>query len=190
MRPLSTAHAAPSRAPNAEIVGDRPIALLTTLMAGAIYSVTLFLAYATYLPTYLVMYFHGLPSLTAAHESTWVGTLPAALALGFAAHVFVFAPAGAAPVNEARRRTIDGFDPATAGLAETVRWNLWWGWRDHTRAVVGRTLLLITVTAANAFLHARLAVRGVETPGAVAWASVWALASAFTGLGLGIVGSV
>ena len=159
-------------------------------MAGAIYSVTLCLAYATYLPTYLVMYFHGLPSLTAAHESTWVGHLPAALALGFAAHVFVFAPAGAAPVDEARRRTIDGFDPATAGLGETIRWNLWWGWRDHTRAVVGRTLLLITVTAANAFLHARLAVRDVETPGAAAWASVWALASALTGIGLGLVGSV
>ena len=184
------AHAAPSRAPNAEIVGDRPIALLTTLMAGAIYSVTLFLAYATYLPTYLVLYFHDLPSLTAAHETTWVGTLPAALALGFAAHVFVFTPSGAAPVDEARRRQVEGFDPATASLAETVRWNLWWGWRDHTRSVVARTLLLVAVTAANAFLHARLAVRGVETPGALAWASVWALASALTGLGLGLVGSV
>lgn len=196
LRPLSRAHADPRRAPNAEIVADRPIALLTTLLAGAIYSVTLFTAYATYLPTYMAVYFRGLPSLSAAYldgagATTWVnGMLPSSLALGFAARAFVFTPSEAADVDERRRREVDRFDPETASLAETIRWNGWWGWSDQTRAVVRRTVLLSVVTGANAFIHARLAVRGVETEGAVAWAAVWVVAAALTGVALGFVGSV
>ncbi len=194
LRPLSSAHAEPSRAPNAEIVSDRPIALLTTLLAGAIYSVTLFLAYLFYLPEQMAAHFRGLPTLAPAHGRSLAmlaaTLLPATLPLGFAARAFVFTPAGATRQDAARRRAVEEFDPATASLAETVRWNLWWGWADQTRAVVRRTILLTIVTGANAFLHAHLSVRGVEAPGAVAWAAVWVVAAAFTGLGLGIVGSV
>ncbi|KAK7744367.1 hypothetical protein SLS62_010222 [Diatrype stigma] len=191
LRPLSPAHAEPSRAPNAEIVTDRPIALLTTLLAGAIYSVTLFCAYATYLPTYLAAHFRGVPTLAAAHEGTWVnGMLPSALALGFAARAFVFASAESSPIDRARQRAVAHFDPATASLAQTLRWNGWWGWSDAARAVTRRTLLLTVVTGANAFVHARLAVRGVDNEGAAAWAAVWVVAAALTGLALGVVGRV
>ncbi|RYP83235.1 hypothetical protein DL769_001431 [Monosporascus sp. CRB-8-3] len=189
LRPLSAAHATPSQAPNAEIVADRPIALLTTLLAGAIYSVTLFCAYATYLPTYLVMYFADLPSLVAAHESTWVGLLPATLALGVAARVFVFTPAEATTPTSRQREQLEKFDPAAAGLAETLRWNVW-GWSAPTKVVIRRTTLLVLLTGVNAFLGARYGVRGVETPGAIAWASVWVAAAALTGGALGAVGSV
>lgn len=87
LRPLSRAHAQPATVPNADILTDGPITLLTTLLAGAIYSVSLLFAYSTYLPTYLVVYFEGLPSLVRAHESSYVGLLPVTLALGFAARV-------------------------------------------------------------------------------------------------------
>ncbi|KAI1144458.1 hypothetical protein F5Y05DRAFT_364752 [Hypoxylon sp. FL0543] len=186
LRPLSTAHADPSHAPNAEIVTDRPIELLTTLLAGAIYSVTLFFAYATYLPSYLVVHFASLPSIASAHEATYVGLLPVTLVLGFAARAFIFTPAEAtpAPTKEDGER----FDPVNASLKETVRWNFW-GWTAPTKVVIQRTALLMLVTGTNTFLQTRFTIEGVETPGAVAWSSVWVVAAAVTGLGLGTVGS-
>ncbi|XXG96630.1 hypothetical protein Hte_002918 [Hypoxylon texense] len=188
LRPLSAAHADPTRAPNAEIVADRPIALLTTLLAGAIYSVTLFFAYATYLPPYLVVYFTSLPSVASAHEATYVGLLPVTLVLGFAARSFVFAPAATEEVVVETARA-ERFDPARATLPETVRWNFW-GWSAQTKTVIRRTALLMLVVGANTFLQTRLTVDGVETPGAAAWSSVWVLAAAVTGVGLAAVGSV
>ncbi|KAI1098982.1 hypothetical protein F4804DRAFT_99882 [Jackrogersella minutella] len=186
LRPLSTAHADPAHAPNADIVADRPIALLTTLLAGAIYSVTLFFAYATYLPAYLVVYFAKLPSIASAHEGSYVGLLPVTLVLGFAARVFVFTPAEATPRKEQQQQP--GFDPAAASLGQTLRWNLW-GWRAQTKVLIQRSALLVLVTGANTFLQTRFTVDGVETPGAAAWSSVWVLAAAVTGVALGAVGS-
>ncbi|KAI1413694.1 hypothetical protein F5Y13DRAFT_27788 [Hypoxylon sp. FL1857] len=188
LRPLSTAHADPSHAPNADIVTDRPIELLTTLLAGAIYSVTLFFAYATYLPSYLVVHFTSLPSIASAHEATYVGLLPVTLVLGFAARAFVFTPAEATPTTPKAEDAGDKFDPASATLKETVRWNFW-GWTPPTKVVICRTALLVLVTGANTFLQTRLTIEGVETPGALAWSSVWVLAAAVTGLALGAVGS-
>ncbi|KAI0180979.1 hypothetical protein GGR52DRAFT_13701 [Hypoxylon sp. FL1284] len=181
LRPLSTAHADPARAPNAEIVADRPIALLTALLAGAVYSVTLFFAYATYLPSYLVVHFAGLPSVASAHEASYVGLLPVTLVLGSAARSFVFAPA-----DEAARA--QRFDPAAASLRDTVRWNFW-GWSAQAKVVIRRTALLMLASGVGTFVQTRMTVDGVETPGAAAWASVWVLAAAVTGLGLAAVGS-
>ncbi|KAI5926567.1 hypothetical protein F4810DRAFT_707656 [Camillea tinctor] len=190
LRPLSTAHANPTAVPNAEIVSDRSITLLTTLLAGAIYSVSLALAYATFLPTRLIVHFAGLPSLARAHEPYFVSPalIPLALALGFAAQVLIFAPAEATgPTDEDARNA--RFDPVEATLGETVRWNIW-GWTSQTKVVVKRTALLVLVTGTNTFLQTYLTIRGVEVEGAAAWSGVWALAAAATGLGLGAVGSV
>ncbi|KAI2639454.1 hypothetical protein GGS26DRAFT_268264 [Hypomontagnella submonticulosa] len=185
LRPLSVAHADPAHVPNADIITDRPIALLTTLLAGAIYSVTLFFAYVTYLPSYLVTYFTRLPSITSAHQATYVGLLPVTLVLGFAARAFIFTPAEAAA--DVRRKK-EYFDPVNASLGETLRWNAW-GWTEQTKVVIQRTALLMLLTGADTFLQARFTLEGVETPGAAAWSSVWVLAAAVTGLALGAVGS-
>ncbi|CAJ2510006.1 Uu.00g059060.m01.CDS01 [Anthostomella pinea] len=187
LRPLSTAHGKPSAAPNAEIVADTSIALITTFLAGCIYSVSLLFAYATYLPTYLVVYFENLPSVARAHESSYIGLLPATLALGFAAWAFLFTPAEATGRTPADAEN-EAFDPEAASLAETVRWNFW-GWSTQTKVVMQRTALLMLVTGVNTFLQARLTLAGVESAGAAAWASVWVLAAAITGLALGVVGS-
>ncbi|KAI1816056.1 hypothetical protein GGS20DRAFT_539911 [Poronia punctata] len=188
LRPLARVHANPTALPNADIITDKPIALLTTLLAGTIYSVTLLFAYATYLPTYLVVYFANLPSIVRAHESTYIGLLPVTLALGFAARVFIFTPA------EATGRTLadaenEAFDPVKANLRETVRWNLL-GWSSQTKVAMKRTALVMFVTGVNTFLQTRLTIRGVETLGAAAWSSVWVFAAAVTGLALSAVGSV
>ncbi|KAH9898847.1 hypothetical protein F4778DRAFT_171749 [Xylariomycetidae sp. FL2044] len=186
LRPLSRAHAEPDKVPNAEILTDRPIALLTTLLVGAVYSVTLAFAYATYLPSYLVVYFSTLPSVITAHEATWIGLLPATLALGFAARAFIFTPAEAtAPTDEDARN--EAFDPAHASLQETLRWNIW-GWSTQTKVVMQRTALLMLVTGVNTFLQTRFTVMGVESAGAAAWSSVWVIAAAIAGVALGAVG--
>ncbi|GAP86482.1 hypothetical protein SAMD00023353_1900940 [Rosellinia necatrix] len=188
LRPLSRAHADPAAVPNADILTDTPIALLTTLLAGAIYSVSLLFAYATYLPTYLVMYFAGLPSLVRAHESSYVGLLPMTIALGFAARIFIFTPAEATGRTTADAEN-EAFDPVKASLRETVRWNFF-GWSSRTKVALRRTALVMLVTGANTFLRTRLTVVGVETSGAVAWSSVWVFATAVTGVALSAVGGV
>ncbi|KAI1437703.1 hypothetical protein GGR50DRAFT_643747 [Xylaria sp. CBS 124048] len=188
LRPLSRAHANPTTVPNSDIINDAPIVLLTTLLAGAIYSVTLLFAYSTYLPTYLVMYFEGLPSLVRAHESTYVGLLPVTIALGFAARIYIFTSAESTGRTAADAKN-DAFNPAKATLGETIRWNFL-GWSSKTKVAMQRTALAMFVTGVNTFLQTRLTIVGVETPGAVAWSSVWVLASAVTGLALSAVGSV
>jgi hypothetical protein len=167
---------------------DKPIALLTTLLAGAIYSVSLLFAYATYLPTYLVVYFAGIPSLVRAHESNYIGLLPVTLALGFAARVFIFTPAEATGRTPADAEN-EAFDPAKANLRETVKWNVL-GWSSQTKVAMKRTALVMFVTGINTFLQTRLTITGVEAAGAAAWSSVWVFASAVTGLALSAVGSV
>ncbi|TRX94509.1 hypothetical protein FHL15_004664 [Xylaria flabelliformis] len=188
LRPLSRAHAQPTAVPNADILTDGPIALLTTLLAGAIYSVSLLFAYSTYLPTYLVMYFEGLPSLVRAHESSYVGLLPVTLALGFAARVFIFTPAEATGRTPADAKN-EAFDPVKASLRETVRWNFL-GWSSQTKVALQRTALVVLVSGTNTFLRTRLTIVGVETIGAVAWSSVWVFAAAITGVALSAVGGV
>ncbi|KAI0481105.1 hypothetical protein GGR56DRAFT_305056 [Xylariaceae sp. FL0804] len=200
LRPLSPLHADPSRAPNAEIAGDGAIAALTSLLAAAVYTVALLAAYATFLPTRLVVHFDGLPSLRhAAYDAYGVRDvggaydivarlLPVTLALGWAARAFVFTPGAAAPPDTEQDARDRAFDPVSASLAETVRWNVW-GWPTPTKVVLRRTALLMAVTGVNTFLQTWLTVRGVEATGAAAWAGVWVFASAVAGLGLGAVGS-
>ncbi|KAI1427029.1 hypothetical protein F5Y12DRAFT_225701 [Xylaria sp. FL1777] len=188
LRPLSRAHANPTAVPNADILADAPIALLTTLLAGAIYSVTLLFAYATYLPTSLVVYFADLPSLVRANESSYVGLLPVALALGFAARVFIFTPSEAIGRTPADAEN-EAFDPVKASLRETMRWNFL-GWSSRTKVAIQRTALIMLVTGVNTFLRTWLTIVGVEIPGATAWSSVWVLSAAVTGLALSAVGGV
>ncbi|KAI2642639.1 hypothetical protein GGS21DRAFT_498873 [Xylaria nigripes] len=188
LRPLSRVHSNPKAVPNSDILTDAPIVLLTTLLAGAIYSVTLLFAYTTYLPAYLVMYFVDLPSLVRAHESTYVGLLPVTIALGFAARVFIFTPAEATERTSTDEK-IDAFNPGKATLGETLQWNFL-GWSSRAKVAMKRTALVMAVTGIHTFLQTRLTISGVETIGALAWSSVWVLASGVTGLALSAVGGV
>ncbi|KAK7941191.1 uncharacterized protein PG986_013578 [Apiospora aurea] len=186
LRSLSPMHADPSKVHNAELLTDKPIALLTSLLSGAIFTISLFAAYATYLPGFMVVYLNNLPSITAAHEVYYLNLLPVTLPLGFAATSFIFTPAEAE--EEPKVPESETFDPTEASLKETVWWNLW-GWSNRTKMVMKRTALLMAMTGVNTTLQTALTVEGAEVPGALAWSSVWVVASAFTGVALGAVGS-
>lgn len=184
LRSLSTARADPSSTPNAELLTDKPIALLTSLLSGAIYTVTLFAAYMTYLPECLIKYFATLPSLTAAHEATYIQLLPVTMTLGFAATSFIFTPSEGEDPDGPR-----GFDPERATLGQTVWWNVW-GYSARAKVVIKRTVVLMLITAVSTTLQTTLTLRGTEVYGAAAWASVFVFAAAVTGFSLGIVGGV
>jgi len=192
LRPLSNAHVASEDSqvvvPNREIVTDTSVQAATTFLVASIYSVTLFSAYATYLPLYLVTYFEGIPNISTAHTSAPVSLLPLSLLLGVAVKSFIFTPAAAnAPTKEDARNK--AFDPSKATLKDTFWWNVW-GYSSKTKVVIERTSALMLVSGVNTFLQSWVTVEGVEPLGAMAYAGVWVVAAAVSGGALGIVGAV
>lgn len=192
LRPLSAAHKSSSSTPNREIIADKPIAVLSTLLATFIYSVTLFLSYKTFLPGILVLYFIGIPTVEPLHSATTIYVSPLATALaaasGIAARSFIFTPLAATGRTEEDEKAAQ-FDPVTASLGETVWWNIW-GYTTQTKVGVARTLALMVVTGINTTLQGYLTISGVEPTGAAIYASIWVAAAFFTGVGLGAVGEV
>jgi hypothetical protein len=174
--------------PNKEIVTDVSIQTFTTFLAASIYSVTLYTAYASYLPVYLVTYFSDIPSIVACHTATPITLLPITLALGLASKSFIFTPAAAASPSLAGVRS-RAFNPATASLSETFWWNLW-GYSARTKVVIKRTLTLVFISGVNTFVQTFVTIEGVDATGAAAYSAIWAVAAGITGIALGVVGSV
>lgn len=174
--------------PNREIVTDLTIQVLTTLLAATIYSVTLFAAYSSYLPVTLVTYFDNIPTIAAAHSESVMSLLPLSLVLGLAARSFIFTPATAFSLNSSGANVVT-FDPSTANLWETVKYNVW-GYSPRSKVVITRTALLAVTSGVNTFLQCFVTIEGVEAVGAAAYAAVWAVAAVVSGCSLGYVGAV
>jgi hypothetical protein len=197
LRRLSGAHSAAPGVPNRDIVADRGIQALTSLHAALVYSVVLFLAGRYLLPTSLVLYFQGIPTVQPAADAPFFlgfgggSTVPALLSLllGLAARTFIFTPLVAAPGGTPEDRANAEFDPARASLRQTVAYNLW-GFTTRTKVSLKRTAVAMLFTAAGAYLDTALAIKGVEPYGAAVYAAVWAMAAFVTGLSLRYVGSV
>ena len=194
LRPLSLAHSASTtntkqvNIPNKEILTSTSIQVYTTVLAAGVYALTLYTAYASYLPVYLVSYFDGIPSIAAAHTATLISLFPTTLLLGLAAKSFIFTPATGATTSllEAEQTA---FNPATASFGEHVRYNLW-GFDKRTKVVIQRTATLMAVVGVNTFVQTAVTVEGVEGRGALGYAAVWVVASAVVGAALGVVGAV
>lgn len=193
LRSLSLAHSASSSQhsvaiPNEEIVTSPVVQTYTTILAALIYGTTLFTAYSSYLPVYLVTYFDGIPTIAATHSATVLTLFPITFILGLAAKSFIFTPAAAiAPVVDAEKVVV--FDPLTATFTETMRHNFW-GYDKRTKIVIKRTLTLMAVCGGNTFLQSWMTVEGVEAAGAVGYSAIWVVAAGLTGAALGAVGAV
>lgn len=157
--------------------------VLTTLLAACIHSLVLAGSYATFLPTTLVTYFDNLPSVAAAHSSSFISLLPLSLLSGLAARSFILAPSTAGLST-----TKPEFDAVNAGLEEHVRYNLC-GYSERMKEVLRRTAVLAALGAANTFALV-MGVEGVEARGAAVYAGVWGTAVAVSGVALGVVGDV
>ncbi len=78
------------------------------------------------------------------------------------------------------------FDPVSATLGETLRWNLW-GFTTKSKVAIRRTAVAMLVTGVNTFLQCR-ALHGVESFGAAVYAAVWLVGTMLTGISLTYVG--
>jgi len=185
LRPLSSAHRAGDALPpgGADVSSDYIIQAITTLLGASIYSVSLYSAYATYLPVNLVTHFSNITSIVAAHTSSPITLLPKALVFGIAAKTFIFTPATTLDTQS------PPFNPVKATLAETFWYNVW-GYSEATRMVLRRTAALAVITGGNTFLQTLVALDGVEFLGALGYSAVWVGAAGLTGLALGVVNAV
>jgi hypothetical protein len=193
LRRLSGAHSAAPGTPNREIVVDRGIQVLTSLQSALVYSVVLFLASRFLLPTTLVVYFAGIPTIRPAAEAVFLGfgsptSQVLSLLFGVAARTFIFTPLVTTPRTPQDQKNAE-FDPVNATLGQTLAWNLW-GYTTQTKVTLRRTAVAMLFTAVGTFLNTALAIKGVEPYGAVVYASVWATAALLTGLSLRYVGAI
>ncbi|KAK5664050.1 hypothetical protein OQA88_264 [Cercophora sp. LCS_1] len=194
LRQLSNAHSAAPDVDNREIITDRGIQLLTSLLSGLILNVVLFLASRTFLPTVLVLYFNGIPTIIPAVDAILLGignppTLALSLLFGVAARTFIFTPVVTTPRSEKEEQELAEFDPVTASLSETVIYNIW-GFSSKTKVSINRTAVAMLYAGVGTYLRCALEINGVESFGAAVYAGIFVVATAVTGLTLRYVGSV
>lgn len=177
---------------NRAIIADAPTQGFTSLLAATIQATVLTAAYLTFLPHLLAIHFTGLHDIRPVYGWTNPGHFPllitAFLPLGLAAKILLFTPSAAAKRDSADA-TRESFDPQTATLAETFLYNVW-GFRKGVRELVLRSAVLAGVTLAYGWVQVFASVEGVESAGALGWASIWAASALVTGAVFGWVQSV
>ncbi|KIW88727.1 uncharacterized protein Z519_10773 [Cladophialophora bantiana CBS 173.52] len=198
LRPLSPSHH-PDSAPksslrNRPILTDPYTTIATSLLAAAIFAVLLEASFATFLPTWLIVYFTGLRTLEPAHlgpaglPTLLLTLIPA----GWACMEFLFAPSTAVAGVPASATTVaikgPAFDPATATFWGHVYHNAWGWYSARQKELIGRTALLTGLMFAETVLTLWGTVEGVEAEGALGYAGVWALGCVVTGAVLDWVG--
>jgi hypothetical protein len=186
--PAHNARAPKSAVPNKAIINDASIIALNVVLAASIYGVAVYGSFATWLPSFLVSHFDAIPSFESAHNALWFTLGLRAIALGWSAHVFLFAPSTAARPNLADVKQA-GFNPETATLGETFVHNVW-GWSMRTKVLLKRLSVLLAMQGANSWLRTFVTIEGAESTGAAGWAAMWVVASAIVGGVFGWVGDV
>lgn len=186
LRPLSAAHLAAPNVPNRILLVDKPIQAYTALMVSAVYALTLSFTYGPFLRSILLLNFTGIPSIEPSKtlEAT-IWTIALSLAFGVAARTFIFVPA-AATGRVVEDDMLEKFDPVSATLGETLLFNAW-GFTAQTKTVILRTLVVMFISGGRTFMQCGLTIAGVEFAGAAMYSLVWAVASLFAGLGLGLI---
>ncbi|OAG34312.1 hypothetical protein AYO21_11522 [Fonsecaea monophora] len=186
LRPLAPSHH-PNSAPksslrNRPILTDPYTTIATSLLATAIFAVLLEASFATFLPTWLVVYFTGLRTLEPAHlgPAGLPTLLLALIPAGWACMEFLFAPSTAADtvVNAG-----PAFDPSTATFWEHAYHNAWGWYSARQKELIGRTGLLTGLIFAEIVLTLWGTLAGVEVTGALGYAGIW-------GLGCVVIGGV
>ncbi|EAW09656.1 uncharacterized protein ACLA_038710 [Aspergillus clavatus NRRL 1] len=168
-------HAPSDAVSNRAILQDRPTAFYTTVAAAAIYSVALYLSYASWLPAYLVVHFENIPDIRAVHAgpaglpALFITLLPA----GWAARDFLFVSSTGAS-NKSSACTSNSEDEY---LACAIYRQTWGAVSPKTRVLVLRTALLASVVILNTVFQVAGTVKGVDVCGATMWGAIWGAAT-------------
>jgi hypothetical protein len=181
LRPASPSHhphTAP-RLPNRPILTDPYTTAATSTLAAAIFATLVQAGFATILPTFLITHFTDLRDVSAAHigaaglPTLLLSLLPA----GYAAYDFLFVPSTAA----APPPTHYAFHPATAGLAAHLYHNAWGWYSARQKQLIARTALLAALVVGETLVQTWGTIKGVEWPGALGYAAMWAAGVAVVG---------
>ncbi|KAA8646194.1 hypothetical protein EYZ11_010052 [Aspergillus tanneri] len=173
---------------NRSILQDRPTTIYTTVVATSIFTVTLYLSYATFLPSFLVVHFEPIPNISAVHAGPaglpilFVSLLP----FGWAARDFLFASSAGAVASsppsssKSEESTKKGSgSPSREGeyLACAVYRKTWGTLSVKTKVLVSRTFVLAGILVGNTIIQVAGTIDGADIKGASVWGAVWAVAT-------------
>ncbi|QSS49870.1 hypothetical protein I7I53_10360 [Histoplasma capsulatum var. duboisii H88] len=186
------------------ILADCPTTVYTTLVASGIYTLILYSSVVTWLPTYLVTYYDGLPDIRIAHAGakSFISLLATLLPAGYALRDFLFVSSvGAEWLDEQRtedsavdligpgKEAREQGDEAPSGelLVMSVYRKYWLELPAKTRSLLSRTIELAVMIMFNTVVQVVGTINGAEVEGAVGWGSIWTLATCVTGVMFGWV---
>ncbi|KAI6246400.1 hypothetical protein HI914_05333 [Erysiphe necator] len=186
VRPLSTIRTFSSRraspqVANREVLASITIQVYTILLAASVFAITVFTAYQTYLPNYLIKHFENLPRISAVHSPFYVTLFPATIVMGLAIKIFIFTPAVAISSKKE-----DIFNAELASLWETFLYNIW-GFHARTKLIIKRTMILMIMSGVSTFLQTFMTIDGVEFIGSIAFTALSISASVLSCIALGFV---
>ncbi|KAF3491588.1 uncharacterized protein GIQ15_01105 [Arthroderma uncinatum] len=189
-RPLSAAHSGGVTTANRAILSDRLTTIYTTVASTLVYTLVLYLSFATWLPVHLVTYFTGLPDISAAHAgakgflSLFLSLLPA----GYGTRDLLFVTSASQPQEKkiekktTRRRLRSADSQVEEDLQEdsciaSLYKKAWLGLSPNLRVLISRSAVLALMTLANTFVQLGGTINGVEPKGALGWGATWSLAT-------------
>lgn len=176
------------------VARDYQILILVTIFASAIYTLTVYTSFWTWLPVYMIQHFDNLRSVGEAREASLLLQVATSIPAGVAATTFLFIPAVSA--SNKLLKALDpiaqkaAFDTETADLAQTVAYNLGFGSKGfsaRSQVLAKRTAVLAITSFINTFVRTFATIEGSEIVGALGWSSLWAVASVLTGVAFGWV---
>ena len=207
LRPMNQAHvpteSSITRSLGRAVTRDPFVTGPVMLLGTAIYTLTVYSSFYTWLPTYLIKYFDGIRTIRFSYiygdqNYDVLGLLYIFVLLqplGWASLQFLFMPALRAknslvdalkPLTEAR-----AFDGETASFAQTLAYNMGFGekgFSHRTEVLTKRTTVLALCTFVNTVVRVFGSIEGTEIVGSLGWASVWLVASVLVGTTFGLVG--
>lgn len=168
---------------------DIPTTIYTTLAATSIFSLVLYISYATFLPIQLAAHFDNIPDISVTHAGAagWPTLFITLLPAGWAARNFLFA-AWARAVAEDGDVEEDLASKDGEYLICVLYRKTWGTLTRSTRVLVSRTFVLAAMMLVNTVVQVTLTVAGVKVEGAAVWGSVWAVAGLVVGGVFGWIG--
>lgn len=174
------------RSPQAKTVSNRIIlkdplvAVYTSAAAAALYSVALYLSYATWLPVHLVTFFDGIRDISSAHAGP--AALPAIFAKfifnGYAIYDLLFVSSIGCSAEDEK----EAVRPAQGEYLITSLYKRTWGRLSRKwKILIVRTSALALTTLLNTVIQLFSSIRGVTIEGSAGWGAFWAVVACMIG---------
>lgn len=173
LRPSSPLHNPKASLRNRFLLESFQVQNSTALLAIGVYVVVLWGAIkSAYLHPFLVTHF-SIRTLEDAYNETPVSLAIKVAPAGIAARTFLLNPSIAA--QNGAETPVEPFDPATATLPETLRYNFWF-FSKRTRTLLRQTGVITAFMLANT-IQRTMNLRETDATGAAGYASVWVFAT-------------